>query len=107
MSLVQVEQVKWLYVVDYDIPTKNASRRVMFYQGVHRMLKKKFGEDVKFSTYSCYFTDDPDVAKKFLEIVQKYDGKGHIYKAVKMKNEEGSVNGAVGGVGMLVHRHTF
>lgn len=75
----------WLYVVDYDIPTKSESRRVMFYQAVHRMLRKQFGKDVKFSTYSCYFTEDEELARKFLEVVQQYDGKGHVYRAVKMQ----------------------
>jgi len=40
----------------------------MFYQAVHRMLRKKLGKDVKFSTYSCYFTEDPQLAKEFLEV---------------------------------------
>jgi hypothetical protein len=76
---------KWLYVVDYDIPSRNESKRVMFYQAVHRMLKKQLGKDVKFSTYSCYFTEDEELAKKFLEVVEEHNGKGHIYKAVKMR----------------------
>jgi hypothetical protein len=49
------------------------------------MLNKQFGKDVKFSTYSCYFTEDEELARKFLEVVQRYDGKWHMYKAVKMK----------------------
>lgn len=85
MSLVHVEQVKWVYVVDYDLPTKNESRRVYFYQAVHSVLKKHLGQDVKFSTYSCYFTEDEELAKKFLEVVKKFEGKGHIYKAVKLQ----------------------
>jgi hypothetical protein len=76
--------VNWLYVVDYDIPTKNASRRVMFYQAVHRLLMTHLGKDVRFSTQSCYFTEDRELAEKFLEAVKKFEGKGHIYKAVKM-----------------------
>jgi hypothetical protein len=57
----------------------------MFYQAVHRMLRKKLGQDVKFSTYSCYFTPDEQLAKDFLEIVYKHNGKGNLYKAVKMQ----------------------
>ena len=75
----------WLYVVDYDIPSKNESKRVMFYQAVHRLLMMHLGKDVKFSTQSCYFTEDEELAKKFLEAVQRHNGKGHIYKAVKWK----------------------
>ena len=79
-----------MYVVNYDISagkqgTKVESNRVMFYQAVHRMLRKKLGKDVKFSTYSCYFTEDPQLAKEFLEIVKRYSGKGNIYRAVKME----------------------
>jgi hypothetical protein len=73
----------WLYVVDYDIPTRSESRRVMFYQAVHRMLKSHYGKDMEFSTRSCYFTEDEKSAKRFLEAVQQYDGKAHIWKAVK------------------------
>jgi hypothetical protein len=74
-----------VYVVDYDIPTVNATRRVDFYRRVHRLLRQHYGKDVKFSTYSCYFTEDNTLAKKFLELVQECNGKGHIYKAVKMQ----------------------
>ncbi len=73
----------WLYVVDYDIPTKNESRRVMFYQAIHRLLMTRLGKDVKFSTQSCYFTEDKELAEMFLAVVKKFEGKGHIYKAVK------------------------
>jgi hypothetical protein len=76
----------WLYVVDYDIPTKNESNRVMFYQAVHRMLKKHYGkEHVTFSSYSCYFTEDEELAKRFLEVVKQHDGKGNLYRAVKVQ----------------------
>ena len=90
MSLTVVEQVRWLYVVDYDIPSgkqrsKKESNRVMFYQAVHRMLRKHLGEDVKFSTYSCYFTEDEELAKGFLELVHKHNGKGNLYRAVKVQ----------------------
>jgi len=85
LSLVQLESVKWLYVVDYDIPTKNAGKRVRFYEAVHRLFMMHLGEDVKFSTQSCYFTEDKELARKFLEVVKKFEGKGHIYKAVKME----------------------
>ena len=41
------------------------------------------GRDMKFSTESCYFTRDKELADKFLEVVKKFQGKGHIYKTVK------------------------
>jgi hypothetical protein len=34
---------------------------------------------------SCYLTEDEELAKKFLEVAQKFNGKGHLYKAVQMK----------------------
>ena len=79
-----------MYVVDYDIPagkqgSKIESNRVLFYQAVNRLLRKKLGKDVKFSTYSCYFTEDPQLAKEFLEIIKPYSGKGNICRAVKME----------------------
>jgi len=52
---------------------------------VHKMLMMHLGKDVKFSTQSCYFTEDAELAEKFLEVVQQFNGKGHIYKAVKMQ----------------------
>ena len=74
-----------VYVVDYDIPTGNATRRVDFYRKVHRLLRQHYGKDVQFSTQSCYFTEDNALAKKFLELVQECNGKGHLYKAVKVQ----------------------
>ncbi|MGA2783786.1 MAG: hypothetical protein ABSF09_03705 [Candidatus Bathyarchaeia archaeon] len=88
MSLAEavvIEQVRWLYVVDYDIPTKNASRRVMFYEAIHHLFMMHLGKDVKFSTQSCYFTEDEELAKKFLKVVQEFNGKGHIYRATKLQ----------------------
>lgn len=74
-----------LYVVDYDIPMNTASKRVMFHHAVHRMLMAHLGKDEKFSTHSCYLTEDEELAKKFLEIVQKFNGKGNLYKATKVQ----------------------
>lgn len=80
-----VESVKWVYVVDYDIPTNSPSRRVMFYHALHHMFMMHLGKDVEFSTQSCYFTEDKELAEKFLEVVKKFEGKGHLYKAVKVQ----------------------
>jgi hypothetical protein len=38
--------VKWLYVVDYDIATMNASRRVMFYEAINQLFMMHLGKDV-------------------------------------------------------------
>jgi hypothetical protein len=43
------------------------------------------GKDVRFSTESCYFTKDKELAGKFLEVVKKFQGKGHIYKTVELQ----------------------
>jgi hypothetical protein len=80
-----VSVTNWLYVVDYDVPSKNESRRVMFYQAVHRMLRKHLRRDAKFASYSCYFTEDVELARKLLAVVKEHNGKGNIYKAVKVQ----------------------
>jgi hypothetical protein len=74
-----------VYVVDYDIPTVNPTKRVDFYRKVHRLLRQHYGKDVKFSTQSCYFTEDQELAKKFLELVGRYSKRCHLYKAVKVE----------------------
>ena len=74
-----------MYVVNYDIPMKDAGKRVMFYHAVHMMLMTHIGKDEKFATNSCYFTEDEELARKFLEVVQKFKGRGQLYKAVKVQ----------------------
>ena len=78
-----LEQV--VYVIDYDIPTKNPTKRVDFYRRVHRLLRAHYGKDVEFSTMSCYFTDDEALAKKFWELAGEYSKRCNLYKAVKMQ----------------------
>ena len=77
------EQV--VYVIDYDIPTQNPTKRVDFYRKVHRLLKQHYGKDVEFSSMSCYFTEDEELAKKFLELAGQYSKRCSLYRAVKMK----------------------
>ena len=74
-----------VYVVDYDIPTTNPTRRVDFYRKVHRLLKQHYGREVKFSSQSCYFTDDESLAKELLELAGQYSKRCNLYKAVKME----------------------
>ena len=57
-----------VYVVDYDIPTANPTKRVDFYRKIHRLLRDHYGHEVKFSSQSCYFTDDEVLAEKLLEL---------------------------------------
>ena len=57
----------------------------MFYQEIHHLFMMHLGKDVRFSTESCYFTKDKELAGKFLELVKKFEGKGHIYKTVKVQ----------------------
>lgn len=54
-------------------------------QVIHHLLMMHLGQDVTFSTQSCYFTEDKELAEKFLEVVKKFEGEGHIYKAVQVK----------------------
>ena len=74
-----------VYVVDYDIPTANPTRRVDFYRKVHRLLREHYGREVKFSSQSCYFTDDEGLAKKLLELAEHYSKRCNLYRAVKMQ----------------------
>lgn len=80
---------KVVCVVDYDIPTGNATRRVDFYRQVHRLFREHYGkvkaERMEFSSQSCYFTDDEELAKKFLELASEYSKRCSLYKAVKME----------------------
>ena len=74
-----------VYVVDYDIPTENATRRVDFYRKVHRLLRERYGkEKMELSSKRCYFTHDEELAKMFLDVVKKF-GKGNMYQAKKMR----------------------
>jgi len=75
-----------VYVVDYDIPsTGNQARRIAFYRAVHRLLKEHYGREVKLSSQSCYFTEDEELAKKFLELISHYSKRCNLYRAVKMQ----------------------
>jgi hypothetical protein len=74
-----------VYVVDYDIPTSNPTRRVDFYRRVHRLLREHYGKEVKFSSQSCYFTADEVLAKKLLELAGNYSKKCNLYKAARVE----------------------
>jgi hypothetical protein len=75
-----------VYVVDYDIPsTGNQARRIAFYRAVHRLLKEHYGKEVKLSSQSCYFTEDKELAEKFLELVSGYSNRCNLYRAVKVR----------------------
>lgn len=74
-----------VYVVEYDIPTANPTKRVDFYRKVHRLLSEHYGKEVKFSSQSCYFTEDEALAKKFLELAGHYSKKCNLYKVVKVQ----------------------
>ena len=81
MGLVNV-----VYVVDYNIPsTGNQARRIAFYRAVHRLLQEHYGKEVKLSSQSCYFTEDRELAEKFLEVVSQYSKRCNLYRAVKEK----------------------
>ena len=51
----------------------------------HRILMMHLGKDIKLGSYNCHFTEAEELAKKFLEVVQQFNGKGHLYKAVKVQ----------------------
>ena len=66
------------------VPTANPTRRVDFYRKVHRLLREHCGKGVKFSTQSCYFTEDEALAKELLESAGHYDRRCNLYGAVKV-----------------------
>jgi hypothetical protein len=75
----------WLFVIDYDLSTKNESRRTYFYEKVHKMLNQHFDKaHVDFSTFSCYTTPDEALAKKFYELTKEFCETATIYKAQKV-----------------------
>lgn len=78
-----------MYVVDFDLPfrkgdKKNESKRVMFYYKVHQMFREHFGKDMDLSTYSCYASDNEQVAKAFYEIAKEHCSRATLYKAVAL-----------------------
>ena len=75
----------WLYVVDYDLPTANPSRRTYFYEKVRTIMRKHFGKDVSFSSYSCYFSEDEEVAEKFFAIAKEFCTRATIYRAQEIQ----------------------
>jgi hypothetical protein len=76
----------WLYVIDYDLSTKNESRRTYFYEKVHKMLNQHFDKaHVEFSTFSCYTTPDEDLAKKFYDLTKEFCETATMYKAQKIE----------------------
>ena len=74
-----------VYVVDYDLSTSDESHRTYFYRKLHRKMSKLYGARWKFSTQSCYFTEDEEVAKKFYEIVKEFCTRATIYRAQEME----------------------
>ena len=74
-----------VYVVDYDIPTSNPTKRVDFYRRVHRLLREHYDKEVKFNSQSCYFTADAVLAQKLLELAGQYSKKCNLYNAVKVQ----------------------
>lgn len=78
--------VNWVYVVEYDLPTSNPSRRAYFYEKVHTMLNKYYGKDkVRLSTFSCYISEDEELAKKFFGIATEFCTRATIYKAQELE----------------------
>ena len=77
--------VNYVYVVEYDLPTENPSRRVYFYQKVHKMFLKHFSKPIEFSSYSCYFSEDEEVAKAFYGIAKEFCSRVAIYKAQELE----------------------
>lgn len=74
-----------VYVIEYDLSTENESRRVYFYEKVRRMFLKHFNQPVTFSSQSCYFTPDQELAEKFFEIVKEFATRTTMYRAEELE----------------------
>lgn len=76
---------KVVWVLDYDVPFKgNLAKHRAFYRAIHKLLAEHYGKDVGFSSLSCYFTDNEDLAKRMFQVAERYSKKCNLYKAVKM-----------------------
>jgi hypothetical protein len=72
-----------VWVVDYAVPTQNASQRVAFYKAVHKLQREIYGKDAKFRSHSCFFLGDLERARKFLKIVQAFGKDCKLYRATE------------------------
>jgi len=70
---------KTVYIVDYDIPTNPAWRRVYFYKKL-RKLRTSHDLTGKLSTQSVLIVQDEELAKAVHALAMEY-GKSNIYKA--------------------------
>jgi len=70
-----------VWVVDYDLSTENESKRTYFYYKVRTMLLKHFNKPIEFSSQSCYFSEDRQVAEKFFEIAKQFCTRATMYEA--------------------------
>ena len=76
-----MESVSWLYVVEYDLPTEPAARRVYFYTKLHRKFIQAFKRPLEFSSQSCYVTPDEEAAKLFFSVAKEFCTRAALYKA--------------------------
>jgi hypothetical protein len=68
-----------------DILRELDARRVYFYQKVHRAFLKHFNKPIEFSSYSCYFSEDEQVAKMFYDIAKEFCTRVAMYKAQELE----------------------
>jgi hypothetical protein len=64
---------------------------------------------VKFSTYSRYFTEDEELARGFLELVHKHNGKWNLYSGLRFNDSKttGFCKWCGEGIMPTIHRPSF
>jgi len=72
------------WVLEYETPRGNNARRVAFYRAV-RKLQWEYIRKEEFASHSSYFTDNGEFAKKFYELVRRFDKKARAYAVVRVK----------------------
>jgi hypothetical protein len=68
-----------VYVVEWDIPSDSAAKRVRFYRALKKIWKD-YGAEREMSTKSVFVTSDADFAKDVFGLAKGY-GVAHLYEA--------------------------
>ena len=73
-----------MFIVDWDIPSKPAWRRVYFYKKL-RKVRKAFGLEGRMSTMSVLIVQDEKLAWAVHNLASQY-GRSNIYRGVPLNS---------------------
>ena len=73
------------YVVEYDLPSD--SRRKRFYRRIKAYLRRKWKDEVGWSTGSVVWTEDRDFAMYVWREARAVGGVAHVYEALRIDPE--------------------